>query len=165
MQQIDISEAKIRLPALLDAAIQGAEIIITLNGHPLVKIARIEAVNPDRAPGALQGSIGFPDDFNDSSAAETVSEIDVMAAAGDLLNDHLPDRFCAGAPQFDRENSVWQVPVLLSYPIIGTLGQVGEIAVSAKADQVLSFTPIEEMKAAAWALIEQNREKLEAPVP
>jgi len=95
---------------------------------------------------------------------DAISAVDIMAVTADLLNDHLPDRYCAGAPRFDRENSVWQVPVLLSYPTIGSLGQAGEITVNANADKILSFTPIEEMKAAGWALIEQNRERIEAPV-
>jgi antitoxin (DNA-binding transcriptional repressor) of toxin-antitoxin stability system len=148
MRQIDISDAKTHLSALLDAAIQGAKIIITQGNQPLVKIARVDATDGTRIP----------------SPPPTISDIDVMAATADLLNDHLPDRYCAGVPRFDREKSAWQVPVLLSYPIIGALGQVGEITVSANADRVLSFTPIEEMKAAGWVLIEQNREKLEAPV-
>jgi antitoxin (DNA-binding transcriptional repressor) of toxin-antitoxin stability system len=148
MQQIDIIDAKTHLPALLDAAIQGAEIIITQDNQPLVRISRVDAADRTRI----------------SNPPPTISEIDVMAAAADLLNDHLPDRYCAGAPRFDREKSAWRVPVLLSYPILGSLGQVGEITVSVNADEVLSFTPIEEMKAAGWALIEQNREKIEAPI-
>ena len=109
MQQIDISEAKIHLARLLEAAIKGAEIVITENGQPLVKIARVGI------------SVSNPE----------VSEIDVISVTADLLNDHLPDRFCAGAPEFDRERSLWLVPVLLSYPKIGILGQVGQVAVSA----------------------------------
>jgi antitoxin (DNA-binding transcriptional repressor) of toxin-antitoxin stability system len=148
MQEIDISKAKTDLPSLLDAAINGAEIIITKDDQPLVRISRIEPTAIERVP----------------DIAPAISELDVMAVAADLLNDHLPDRYCAGAPQFDGKNSVWHVPVLLSYPIIGTLGQVGEITVNANADKVLTVTPIEEMKAAGSVLIEQNREKIETSV-
>lgn len=93
-----------------------------------------------------------------------VMEIEVMAATADVLNDRLPDRFCAGKPQFDSVAAVWQVPVFLSYPRLGVVGQVGEIIVSADAGNVLSFTPIEKMKAVAETLIERHREQIEAPL-
>jgi len=88
-----------------------------------------------------------------------------MATVGGFLNDNLPDRFCAGRPQFDQETLLWKTPILLSYPILGPLGQVGEITVSADAGKILSFTPLEEMKAAARAIIEQHREEIESPLP
>ncbi len=98
------------------------------------------------------------------TAAPAVEQINVMAAAANVLNDFLPDRFCAGQPQFDSVAAVWQVPVLLSYPRLGVIGRVGEITVSADAGNVLSFTPIDKMKATAETLIEQHREQIEAPL-
>ena len=95
----------------------------------------------------------------------TDTEIEVMATVGGFLNDHLPDRFCAGRPQFDQDGLVWKTPILLSYPTLGPLGQVGEITVSVNASEILSFTPLEEMKAAARAIIEQRREEIESPLP
>ncbi|MGH9842483.1 MAG: hypothetical protein ACREEM_27385 [Blastocatellia bacterium] len=54
--------------------------------------------------------------------------------------------------------------MLLSYAVIGPVGQVGEVLVSATAEEIISATPKEEMMAAARALYEQNRETIEAPV-
>jgi hypothetical protein len=48
---------------------------------------------------------------------------------------------------------------------LGALGQVGEILVSLSKEEVVSHTPVEEMRAAAWALAEQHRESIEAPLP
>ena len=57
------------------------------------------------------------------------------------------------------------MPVLLAYPIIGPVGQTGEILVSVTAVEVVSYTPIEEMQVAARALYEQHRTAIEASVP
>jgi hypothetical protein len=80
------------------------------------------------------------------------------------LNDCLPDRFCAGRPQFDPEEQIWRAPVLLSCAVIGPVGQVGEVLVNAATEEVISATPREEKMAAARALYEQNRETIEAPI-
>lgn len=152
MQRIDISEAKAQLPALLDAAINGAEIIITRDDRPLVRLARIDANQKDNGVSGDTAATA-PSDL-------TNTEIEVMAMVGGFLNDNLPDRFCAGRPQFDQENLVWKTPILLSYPILGPLGQVGEITVSADAGEILSFTPLEETRNAANAIIEQYRSTL-----
>jgi antitoxin (DNA-binding transcriptional repressor) of toxin-antitoxin stability system len=157
MQQIDISEAKAQLPALLDAAINGAEIIITRDDRPLVRLAHIDA---DQKQNGVTGDITAP-----APSDLTDTEIEVMATVGGFLNDHLPDRFCAGRPQFYQDGLVWKTPILLSYPTLGPLGQVGEITVSVNASKILSFTPLDEMKAAARAIIEQHREEIESPLP
>jgi hypothetical protein len=81
-----------------------------------------------------------------------------------FLSDHLPDRFTAGRPRPDQISSVWRVPVLLAYAIIGPVGQVGEIIISTTSEEIISYTPFEEMKAAAQALYEKHRDEIEAPV-
>ena len=53
---------------------------------------------------------------------------------------------------------------MLSYAVIGPIGQVGEVLIGATAGEVISATPKEEMMAAARALYEKNRETIEAPV-
>ena len=75
-------------------------------------------------------------------------------------NDALVD-----GPTLDAAANVWRVPVLLAYPIIGPVGQTGEILVSATSEEIVSYTPLEEMKAAARSLYENNRDAIEAPVP
>ena len=95
----------------------------------------------------------------------TITALQAQAEANLFLSDHLPDRFMAAQPSFDAAANVWRVPVLLSYAIIGPVGQTGEILVSATSEKVISYTPLEEMKAAARTLYEQHRDAIEAPVP
>lgn len=80
-----------------------------------------------------------------------------------FLSDNLPDRFTAGHPAFDHQVNMWRVPVLLTYAVIGPVGQVGEIIIRADSEEILSFTPIDEMKKAAQSLYEKHRDEIEAP--
>ncbi|MFN0120964.1 MAG: hypothetical protein ACKV2V_10715 [Blastocatellia bacterium] len=86
------------------------------------------------------------------------------AEAALFLSDNLPDRLTPGEPEFDDESYLWRVPVLLSYPILGVLGQVGEICCSAASEQVVSHTPVAEMRATALRLAEQNKDAIETAV-
>ena len=95
----------------------------------------------------------------------TITALEAQAAANLFLSDHLGDRFLASGPTFDHAANVWRVPVLLAYPIIGPVGQTGEILVSPNSEEIISHTPLEEMKAAARRLYEENRDAIEAPVP
>jgi hypothetical protein len=99
-----------------------------------------------------------------TTIAPTITALQAQAAANLFLSNHLPDRFMAGPPRLDLPAQVWRVPVLLAYPIIGPVGQTGEILVSVTAEEVVSSTPIEEMKVAARTLYEQHRNAIEAPV-
>jgi len=63
MHRIDLDEARQQLPALLEAAINGEEIIITRDNQPLVKLTRLQ---PDRTEGSAAGRVWMSDDFNDS---------------------------------------------------------------------------------------------------
>ena len=92
----------------------------------------------------------------DSSCAITVGHDAGVSA----LND--TDRFLASSPKLDGAVNVWRVPVLLAYPIIGPVGQTGEILVNATSEEIISFTPLEEMKATARRLYEENRDAIEA---
>lgn len=66
MQQIELNEAKTQLPELLEAAINGEEIIITEHNQPLIKLARIASAKPRRRAGTAQGRVKIPEDFNES---------------------------------------------------------------------------------------------------
>ncbi|MEK6288188.1 MAG: hypothetical protein AABO57_20910 [Acidobacteriota bacterium] len=79
------------------------------------------------------------------------------------MSDHLPDRFLASSPALDAAANVWRVLVLLACPIIGPVGQTGEILVSATSEEIVSYSPLEEMKTAARSLHENNRDAIEAP--
>jgi len=94
-----------------------------------------------------------------------ITALEAEAAASLFLSDHLPDRITAGDPQLDAQMGVWRVPVLLAYPVIGSVGEIGEIIINGQTEEILSHTPVMEMLARARALYEQHREQIEAPVP
>lgn len=97
-----------------------------------------------------------------TNVVATITALEAQAAASLLLFDHLPDRFLAGSPKLDGAANVWRVPILLAYPFIGPIGQTGEILVNATSDEIISYTPLEEMKATARRLYEENRDAIEA---
>lgn len=99
-----------------------------------------------------------------TKTAPTVTALEAQSAANLFLSDHLGDRFLAVRPQLDEGGDVWRVPVVLTYAVVGPLGEVGEILVSASTEEVVSHTPIEEMKERARALYEHHREQIEAPL-
>ena len=94
-----------------------------------------------------------------------ITALEAEAAASLFLSNHLPDRITAGDPQLDVRAGVWRVPVLLAYPVIGSVGEVGEIVVNGQTEEILSHTPVDEMLARARALYDQHRDQIEAPVP
>ena len=96
--------------------------------------------------------------------APPITAMQAQAEAFRFLNDHLPDRIITGHPRLDAGADVWRVPVVLAYPHLGILGEVGEIVVSATAGEIVTCTPVEEMRAAALVLAEQHRERIEAPI-
>ncbi|MGH9942308.1 MAG: hypothetical protein ACRD9R_08120 [Pyrinomonadaceae bacterium] len=100
-----------------------------------------------------------------TKTAPNVTALEGQGAANLFLSDHLGDRFLAVRPQLDEGGDVWRVPVVLTYAIAGPIGEVGEIVVSAGSEEIVSHTPIEEMKERARALYEQHREQIEAPLP
>ncbi len=85
-----------------------------------------------------------------------------QAAANLFLSNHLPDRFTASQAQFTTTGKVWQVPVILSYPFIGSLGIVGEVLISTASEIVVSHTPFDEMKQAGQKLYEAHRDEISA---
>jgi hypothetical protein len=99
-----------------------------------------------------------------TKTAPTVTALEAQGAANLFLGDHLGDRFLAVRPQLDEGSDVWRVPVVLTYAVVGPVGEVGVVLVNAVAEEVVSHTPVEEMKERARALYEQHREQIEAPL-
>ena len=98
----------------------------------------------------------------------TVTAIDAITAEAEafaFLNDHLPDRIIPLTPRFDAIAQLWRVPVALSYPGLGALGECGEIAVSLSSGKIVSHTPLSELEATSLALAEKYRDAIEAPLP
>jgi len=49
-------------------------------------------------------------------------------------------------------------------PVIGSIGEVGEIVIDSASEEILSHTAVEEMMAAAKLLSEQNRDAIETTI-
>jgi prevent-host-death family protein len=62
--QINIHEAKTNLSRLLERVEQGEEIVIARGGRPIARLIPFTAELTPRQPGALQGRIRVPDDFD-----------------------------------------------------------------------------------------------------
>lgn len=164
--QLDAEAGVWRVPVLFDQIFVGrlgqvGEILVSLATDEIV--AHTPVMELQRAAHRLlkqyRKATAKPD--------EPVSppEIRALAEANLFLSDNLPDRFAAGFPTLDEEAGVWRVPVLLAYPFLGSVGQTGEILIGTDSEEVVSYTPLEEMKAAARGLYEQHREAIEAPLP
>ncbi len=82
-----------------------------------------------------------------------------QAAANQFLSEHLPDRFTAD--QAERDGEIWRVPVIIAYPFVGSIGQVGEVLINAETEQVVSCTPIDEMKTHANSLYKAHRDQIQ----
>lgn len=60
----NISEAKAELSALIEAVLNGGEVIVAKAGKPVVKLVRYEGPSEERKPGALKGRIWIAPDFD-----------------------------------------------------------------------------------------------------
>jgi hypothetical protein len=85
------------------------------------------------------------------------------AAANRFIIENLPDRFSAGLPKLVLFplRPLWLVPVHLTYPGIGIVGEVGMLAVDGDHPVVVGWTPPEEMEILAHRLYEENRDEIE----
>jgi hypothetical protein len=95
----------------------------------------------------------------------SVTAMEAQAEASLFLSDRLPDRVSASTPVLDEGTQVWRVPVILAYPFLGVLGQVGEVVIGAVKAEVISSTPVDEILEAARLLAEKHRNDIEAPLP
>lgn len=64
MKTANINEAKIVLSQLIEAAIAGEEVIITLDGKPLVKLVACPQPTMARQPGLWAGKVWMAEDFD-----------------------------------------------------------------------------------------------------
>lgn len=64
MAMFNIHQAKTHFSKLVDAAMQGEEIIIAKAGKPAAKLVPIFSSKPKRVPGALKGKIRISQDFD-----------------------------------------------------------------------------------------------------
>ena len=65
MHQINIDEAKSNLPDLIDAAINGEEIVIAKDDQHVVRLVPISRTTPRPQFGSARGLISMSDDFDE----------------------------------------------------------------------------------------------------
>lgn len=65
MHQVNVEEAKTRLPDLIDAAVNGEEIVIAKDEQRLVKLVPVARLNPRPQFGSARGLITMSDDFDE----------------------------------------------------------------------------------------------------
>jgi prevent-host-death family protein len=64
MHQVDIQEAKTRLPDLVEAAMSGIEVVITQGNRPVVKLVPLALNKPRPRFGSAAGLIVMSEDFD-----------------------------------------------------------------------------------------------------
>lgn len=64
MQQITLAEASQHLPELIEAALNGEEVIIIKDNQPVVKLTPMLPVKRRRQPGSAKGLITISEDFD-----------------------------------------------------------------------------------------------------
>ena len=64
MIETSISDAKAHLSSLVEAALQGEDVILGRSGKPVARIVPFRDPKKTRSPGGLEGVV-VPDDFDD----------------------------------------------------------------------------------------------------
>lgn len=93
--QINMFEAKSRLSRLVQAALDGEEVILARNGEPVARITRYVPVEGKRNPGAFKDAIRMTGDW-DSPA--TNRRLDAVISAGAVFPPQ-PDAPSAREPR------------------------------------------------------------------
>ncbi|WP_019500584.1 hypothetical protein [Pseudanabaena sp. PCC 6802] len=89
-----------------------------------------------------------------------VTALEAQAVVNDFLSNCLPDCFTANIAKWADDR--WRVPVILTYPRIGSVGEVGEVQVDAEMAAILSHTPLELIKQKGIDLYKANQDAIEA---
>ncbi len=64
MTIVNIHQAKTHFSKLVDAVMQGEEVIIAKAGKPAAKLVPVSSLKPKRKPGVLKGKISISSDFD-----------------------------------------------------------------------------------------------------
>jgi prevent-host-death family protein len=70
MEIVNMHEAKTHLSRLVDKAAKGEPFIIAKAGKPMVKVVPVEAQQPRKRYGFMDGAFAVPDDFDTMGQAE-----------------------------------------------------------------------------------------------
>jgi prevent-host-death family protein len=78
MHTMNIHEAKTQFSKLIEAVIQGEEVIIARAGKPVASLVAIQAKPLLRRAGALKGKIKVADDFDAPLPEDVASSFEVV---------------------------------------------------------------------------------------
>jgi len=101
-------------------------------------------------------------------AAETLeaqlNPLRARVVANRFILENLADRFSAGEPRLLAfpVRVVWVLPVELTYPNVGVVGQVGFVAVDGEQETVVGWTPFDVMETTAQQLYTSHQDAIEA---
>jgi hypothetical protein len=117
------------------------------------------------SPAQLEAMLGLMDGWQ--LEASPTNEPPVSAAmaesvVNDWLLEVLPDRFLAAEPRMIAAGDIWYVPVVLTYPAIGQVGQVGEVLISAFSAGMISATSPDVMRSQGLKLYEVRSHEIES---
>ena len=62
---VTITEAKARLPSLIDLALSGEEVVIARRGKALVRLTPVQTLTKKRVFGSMKGKIALDETFFD----------------------------------------------------------------------------------------------------
>lgn len=85
--QMNMLEAKSQLSRLVQAALEGREVIIARNGEPVARITAYSAARPTRKPGAWKGKMNLADDWD---SPQTNRLLQKLMEDGPLFPDEPP---------------------------------------------------------------------------
>jgi hypothetical protein len=88
-----------------------------------------------------------------------VTALQAQALANDFLSDSLPDRFTANLAEWVGDQ--WRISVILTYPQIGSLGEVGELQLDAETGRIIGHTPLDRIKQMGMELYTANQDAIE----
>ena len=104
-----------------------------------------------------------PASVAEEEAQSRITAREALIAANRFLLKTMRDRFTAGLPKqvIFSTRSVWIVPILLTYPQTGVLGEVGMIAVDDQRGTIVGWTPVEEVERLGKELYEEKKGEIE----
>lgn len=65
MHQVSVEEAKTSLPDLIDAAVNGEEVVIAIDGQRLVRLVPVSRTKSRPRFGSAEGLIAMSEDFEE----------------------------------------------------------------------------------------------------
>ncbi|MEM9906128.1 MAG: hypothetical protein AAF921_14010 [Cyanobacteria bacterium P01_D01_bin.44] len=128
-----------------------------------IAIEKVKALTPEQLQNLLLLLESWPNQTLQTGEA-IADPTRAEAIVNQWLSDNLPDRFAAGEAWLIESCHVWYVPIELTYPSLGSLGQVGEALISAFSGTLLSVSEVASIKQAGAELYKTRQDDLQAAV-